>query len=332
MSSRVGTGNFIKFDSGQSKTDHSEESDERYLQRVEITHYLTNMFVVCTAIKPEDSIDFAWRYFDRVQSCHNVLGAEYSVISSCIRNKRNFVFCLMELFKTFNASEEMSVHEYQQIIEMICPDFPKTILTQVSTFLEVSDMCVESNSSNTGTQKYNHGELCIALYFFISYEDWIKYIEAIFKEEGSLDSLSMFRLKAYLEDCRNNWSLSFPQPPVEGVDGALRSISQSEVSFTIFQRALIKDPSIRQDACSTFTHAKPLIQEATKSSPTTKSAEQGVGVPSPRIKSTEVVLEDNKNDDNDEGSEGKNQDEKIKNNEESDSDNDDNDDDNDDSV
>ena len=143
---------------------------------------------------------------------------------------------------------------------MICPDFPKTILTQVSTFLEVSDMCVESNSSNTGTQKYNHGELCIALYFFISYEDWIKYIEAIFKEEGSLDSLSMFRLKAYLEDCRNNWSLSFPQPPVEGVDGALRSISQSEVSFTIFQRALIKDPSIRQDACSTFTHAKPLIQ------------------------------------------------------------------------
>jgi|TARA_B110000090_G_C13145981_1_gene355713 hypothetical protein len=149
----------------------------------------------------------------------------------------------METFQTFNYEEEMSTIEYQQIIEMICPDFPRKIIADAVAPLD------RPKAANV-TTKYAHGEFRIALFFSIVYEEWLKYIETIFREEGSLDCLGLFRLRAYLEDCRNNWSISFAQPHSASIDDALQGFTGSEISFYAFLRALFANKIIQEDVCS----------------------------------------------------------------------------------
>ena len=113
-------------------------------------------------------------------------------------------------------------------MDMISPDFPKKILGDAAASIEHQIPAVTAatgpggnisggDAAVDGMPRYHHGSLRVAFYFHIIYEEWLKYIETIFREEGSLDCLSLFRLRAYLDDCRKNWSISFSQPPSVGV-------------------------------------------------------------------------------------------------------------------
>ena len=220
-----------------------EQDDQDYLEDTEIKFFLSNLFQQVAAFRPEDSLDYALRYFKRVRSCHNVLGADFSFISGSSRNKRSFVFCLIELFRTFNDNEQMSINEYQQIIEMICPDFPSTIMPAVVSSLEVMN-------ASASPPKYRHGDMSISLYFHIIYDEWLKYITTIFKEEGSLDCLSLFRFHAYVQDCRKNKRISYPQPPSECIDSAFEGVKSQEISFVILKKILFENDLVRKDVTS----------------------------------------------------------------------------------
>ena len=74
-----------------------------------------------------------------------------------------------------------------------------------------------------------------------------------------MDCLSLFRLRAYLDDCRKNWSISFSQPPCEGVDAALSQITGNEVSFVGFLRALFASPIIQEDVTTVPAYAASLL-------------------------------------------------------------------------
>jgi len=113
------------------------EQHKEYLQSSEIDFFIRHLFTQVAAVKPEDSIQFSVDYFKRIQSCHHVLGAEYSFIASCKTNRRAFIFCLMETFQTFSSEEEMSTVEYHQIVEMICPDFPRKLITDAGECLSL---------------------------------------------------------------------------------------------------------------------------------------------------------------------------------------------------
>jgi hypothetical protein len=249
---------------------NSNDSDEAYLAESSINFYVRNLFTQVAALKPDDPIEFASRYFKRIHSCHHVLGADYAYICATKSNRRAFIFCLMEILVTFPLDVDMSASEYQQIIEMICPDFPKRFVLDAAAAIGPSSGRSESESSNMvsdslhgvgGTLggKYRHSQFRIALHFFIIFEEWIKYIETIFREEGSLDCLSTFRLKAYLDDCRKNWSASFSQPTSDAVDTALATIKSSEISFAALLRALFACPSVQADVTAVSVTAVPLL-------------------------------------------------------------------------
>jgi hypothetical protein len=244
---------------------NNRSEDESYLASSEINFFLRHLFSQVVALRPEDSIDFAAKYFKRIQSCHHVLGADYAYIGATKSNRRAFIFCLMEVFQTYSHDKAISVSEYQQIVDMISPDFPRKIISDAAMSIEPlrgGSNASTVNIANSGgpsaghqpankaaesAPQYAHGKLRIALYFHIIYEEWLKYIETIFREEGSLDCLSLFRLRAYLDDCRRNWSISFSQPPSTGVDAALSQISGSEVSFVGLLRALFASEIVQED-------------------------------------------------------------------------------------
>jgi len=92
-------------------------SDEQYLEQTEFPIFLRHLFMQAAVVRvsPEDCIDFAEKYFRRMQSCRNVLGADYLFITSCRQNRRAFVFCLLELFRSIPADHELTVAEFQQV-------------------------------------------------------------------------------------------------------------------------------------------------------------------------------------------------------------------------
>ncbi len=147
---------------------------------------------------------------------------------------------------------------------MICPDFPRKLINAAASCAEPILASRLSGSATTVDKqpKFKHGQLRIALYFHILYEEWLKYIETIFREEGSLDCLSVFRLRAYLEDCRKNFSITFAQPPAEGLAAALATLTTPDVSFVALLRALMKCSAIQNDAISYPTRAVPLLSES----------------------------------------------------------------------
>jgi hypothetical protein len=192
----------------------------------------------------------------------------------------------MEVFQTYSLDSIVSPSEYQQIVDMISPDFPKKIISDAASYIEPiggnnnnnnnnnsnsnsnSNNSPQNNQSGQGqvidnnnpeNKKYFHGKLRIALYFHIIYEEWLKYIETIFREEGSLDCLSLYRLRAYLDDCRKNWSISFSQPPLAGVEYALSTVKSGEISFIGLIQALFASPAIRADVTSVPAKAMNLL-------------------------------------------------------------------------
>ena len=77
------------------------DDDEAFLQSSEINFFLRHLFSQAVALRPDDSIDFAMKFFKRIQSCHHVLGADYAYIGATKSNRRAFIFCLIELFQTY---------------------------------------------------------------------------------------------------------------------------------------------------------------------------------------------------------------------------------------
>lgn len=229
--------------------------DKTYLEYSEMSFFLQNLFTQVAMLRPDDSVEFAFQYFQKVRSCQNVLGADYGFIAGCNKNRRAFVFCLMELFKTFRDDEEMNVNECQQIIEMVCPNFPTTIMPAVVSSLEVKN-------ATASPPKYRHGDIRVSLYFHIIYDEWLKYIMTVFKEEGSLDCLSVFRVKAYIEDCRKNKRVNFSQPSKECIEAALGQITSQEVSFVILKKALFDSKITELDVTRVSKHTSSLLSEA----------------------------------------------------------------------
>ena len=185
-----------------------------------------------------------------------MLGADYGFISGCNKNRRAFVFCLIELFKTFSDDEEMNVNECQQIIEMVSPNFPTSIMPAVLSSLEVKN-------ANASPPRYRYGDIRVSLYFHIIYDEWLKYIMTVFKEEGSLDCLSVFRVKAYIEDCRKNKRVNFSQPSEECIEAALGQISTQDVSFVMLKKALFDSRLTELDVTKVPQHTTGLLAEAT---------------------------------------------------------------------
>jgi hypothetical protein len=226
--------------------------DRTYLDSSEINFFIKNLFAQVSILRPEDSVEYAFQYFIKVRSCQNVLGADYGFISGCNKNRRAFVFCLIELFKTFSDDEEMSINECHQIIEMICPNFPTTIMPSVVSSLEVKN-------ANASPPKYRHGDMRVSLYFHIIYDEWLKYIMTVFKEEGSLECLGVFRLNAYIEDCRKNKRVNFSQPPQACIDEALTRLNVQDVSFAMLKKVLFATKATEMDVTKVSKHTVTLI-------------------------------------------------------------------------
>jgi len=277
-----------------------ELTDEQYLEWSELSIFVRHLFMQAAIVKPDDSVDFAEKYFRRIQSCRNVLGADYLFITSCRQNRRSFVFCVCELYRSIALEEELTTSDYHQVIEMICPDFPRSAVEEAAACLTPSSTAVAgvsiSSSSSSGNpqqqplRKYRHSDLRASLAFHLIYEGWLRRLRwgsssSSSALEGGGEAMNLFRVRAMIEDLRAQQgggcskggygvdsssgsspatSIYFEHPPFEGVDAVLTSLSASsnEVKFDALKRALISNKTLREEALRAPKFAQPLLSGA----------------------------------------------------------------------
>lgn len=233
----------------------------------ELNFFLGHLFLQVAHEAPADPIAYAANYFATTLSQSHVLGAQYTFITSCNHNRRSFVFCLMELFRTFPLNEELTAVEYQQIIEMICPDFPRQVVLEASYSVKATNTAEGSSSSSPKMAlKYRHEDLRVALYFHIIYEEWLKRVEMHFREEGSLEYLNIFRVRTHLDEIRSSPKCLFEHPPQNGIEeiitllsNAPGTVSGCDVTFDGFKKTIFSNKLIAADVLTTSKDAAPLL-------------------------------------------------------------------------
>lgn len=215
-----------------------------FSESTDVNFFTSHLLSLITTSKPESTIDFCGKYFQRVQSCHHVLGADFSFVNGCKYNRRAFLFCLSEALLNFQPTDEVYSAELQQIVEMLCPDFPRNFVQDGSKVL-----LSRSAAGAAGGGKavlFKDMKSAFALHFL--YQEWNREIDKLFMQDGSDVSrlLPPFRVRAFLNELRRTFPCRFEQPPAHAVDTVLGSLS-TDINSDDFKRALLQNHVIVAD-------------------------------------------------------------------------------------
>lgn len=236
-------------------------SDDSYLDVTDMNILLKHLMHQVLVQKPENPVEFSRYYFERVQSCHHVIGADFSFVSACQHNRRAFVFCCMESFQNFNPREEISLNDYHQLLQMICSDIPMAIVEQAA---EIIDPVVSSDPL-----KYTYNDFMLSLYFHLIYHDWLKELQKLFSgfDSGSnSEAINANRLQSKMLSWQTDLSetLKAHTPSQDAIDAvvtnlAVTSTKGSDINLKQFKKAILQIQVVQDDICSRPRKADPLL-------------------------------------------------------------------------
>ena len=141
---------------------------------------------------------------------------------------------------------------------MLCPDFPVAVIEDAVFAI---DPIVISTPP-----KYSYGDIKVALLFHIMYSDWLRELQRIFISNATssgFTSVSSSRLAAKFQSLQFELNSSVLQPPKEGLDSALNSLSSllgknAEISYDKLLRALYFCQILQEDVSSKPLKALPI--------------------------------------------------------------------------
>ena len=236
-------------------------SDDEYLESSGLDFLVRNLIYNCSTSK-EDLLTFAVHFIGKVRSCHHILSSDISCVFATAHNRRSLVFCLMEAFQGFPLDSEISVSEFQQMVDLIFPG--------IFSKLPMDYILGERSSNTLQHTKFRFGHLKISLFFHIIYEEWLGHIANFYYDHATLNLLDILRLRSLLEELRLTLPYSVSQPIKESIEVALNALSigngtseKKEISFEDFRKKLVATPQITEDVCASPLHALPIYDRTT---------------------------------------------------------------------
>eukprot|EP01038_Epipyxis_sp_PR26KG_P014461 gene14461-19409_t len=229
-----------------------------------MSFFLNDLTNRALSIKPDNVNHFIQDYFQQVKSCLHVIGTDFRYVIESNHNRRSFVYCLIEAFLGFSENDELTAYDYYCIVELISPNFPKSIITDAIVALSSHNhVPMISNSSNeseilNSTITYPFKELSIAVYFQLIYDEWIKLVEEFFSSENENPMvsnnvtnavISSSKIKSKITEFNHLFSLSFFQPPLEVVNMAVDFLVKSNnnddlISYDSFRKGILLNKAI----------------------------------------------------------------------------------------
>jgi hypothetical protein len=167
----------------------------------------------------------------------------------------------MEALKGFDYQQEMSPSEFHFLIEALCPGFPKSLILHAATSTDehLKGVLLSSDS------KYKLASLCRAVYCHILYDEWLKVVEELFKNDGGKNHImESGKIKSAMEDFNRNLPKSLHQPSLSAINNVLYmhdSVGRGshEMSFDKFRREVFSNVSINAELTVIANMGKTLV-------------------------------------------------------------------------
>ncbi|KAJ3388178.1 hypothetical protein HDU92_001588 [Lobulomyces angularis] len=103
---------------------------QQYFDQHELSAYFEDVVTKLITEKPDNPLSYINDYFSLCKSGLNIINREYDYIKSTLKNRVSFVAQFTESLKD-KTSEYLTVFELQQLVELLCKDFPFEV-TEIS--------------------------------------------------------------------------------------------------------------------------------------------------------------------------------------------------------
>eukprot|EP01031_Cornospumella_fuschlensis_P040068 gene40068-48826_t len=223
----------------------SKLQDDEYLAAKEVDSVLKELFAQCGNKRADEAIDLSVNHIKHLESGYHVVGANYTYILETVHNRKSFIYCLLRALKGFDDDYEVTTNELHIIIETLCPDFPKGLLTDA--MLTATDQY--NNNTFSPDNTYPIATLTRALICHILYDEWLKALEATFRDEGKAFILSATRIRSRCEQCYRNLPRFCPQPPYAAMQVVYEEATKNggELSFERFKKAAFNSEAVQTE-------------------------------------------------------------------------------------
>lgn len=217
----------------------------------EISFFLKDLTAHISSNKSEDPVSCAKTYFQQVSSGSHVIGTDYSYVIESNHNRKSLVYCLIKAFKNFPDNTELTAVEFFLLIESVVTSFPKSVVMESLIGIEN----ITPGSPNSVSSKYQFKDIALAVYTQILYDEWLKLMEEFFREENTLNFVSIYRIKAQMEEFHNNYSTTIFQPSIAAVNSAMESTTAAtspdgDMTYDQFRKCLFLSKAIAYELYS----------------------------------------------------------------------------------
>jgi len=160
----------------------------------------------------------------------------------------------LETFQGIGNNEELTVIDFHLLLQIICPDFPLSLVEDSVYAIDAATGMVPTSSP----AKYYYSDLRVAIFFHIIYHDWLRELGKLFLSDTDsehFNPLSINRLQAKLNSWQSDVTYTaIQQPPKEGIETAINSLlllsKGSDVTYDKVLRSLFASSIIREDVCT----------------------------------------------------------------------------------
>jgi hypothetical protein len=201
---------------------------------------MKDLIAIAGNAKHDDFATLAHQYFLNIRSKHHIIGSDYSYICECNYNKKSFVHCSTELSCGFMESDTITSADMLIFIESIVPNFPPSIVLEAALLVD---------QIGSTSPRYLFRVLLTVIQFLVLYDEWLKRIDAFFRDESAMNFISSHRLRSKLEEL-DSIILPLPtmcRPSIAHLQVALIELYSQcgdELSFEIFKKALVYNQAI----------------------------------------------------------------------------------------
>eukprot|EP00602_Paraphysomonas_sp_CaronLab_P004510 CAMPEP_0185037132 /NCGR_PEP_ID=MMETSP1103-20130426/31102_1 /TAXON_ID=36769 /ORGANISM="Paraphysomonas bandaiensis, Strain Caron Lab Isolate" /LENGTH=275 /DNA_ID=CAMNT_0027574959 /DNA_START=50 /DNA_END=877 /DNA_ORIENTATION=- len=223
-------------------------SDESYLNSTDLHVLLCDLLKQINEKKPVNPWQYSATYFKKVQHCIHILGEDYMTVVACRHNRKSFVYCCTQSFKNFPRNERISVHDFYNLLQLICPDIPLSLIQDSAL--------TGCTSVGSDPVLYCFDELSTSLYFRFIFTEWLIMLENVFfegKARRASITCSLSKLRYKFEEWQTSIPSSTSQPSLDTLNGVLDGLSEagkSDVTFDDLISSMLRSNGIKRETTS----------------------------------------------------------------------------------
>ncbi|KAJ8326582.1 hypothetical protein QVD99_006703 [Batrachochytrium dendrobatidis] len=118
-----------------------------YLEKHRIRFYMEDAVCLMLDSKTDNQLLFLHNYFDTVRRGQNIIGREFEYVQGSLHNRAAF---MSKYSQALHQDGKYSITELHQLAELICPDFPLSIIEStrdiVYHILEIQPLEISNNT------------------------------------------------------------------------------------------------------------------------------------------------------------------------------------------